>query len=255
MTDSNRATLLTPCFDRRRVFLTRAMGGGKKRPLLWLAGNDKPPPLLTRTQRQMQRASTERQPALRQRYLGSSTLWWATMTKRVAAAGSFTYPRGRSPGRSRCAPRTGAPPAARRLKRRSWEGLRGLRAEHKKTRKQAPCKLVLHGGHFSNESFSLKPHLVASLKGVTCLLQEVDHELWRQEGLPMGVNDGAEREVGALSDALLQLLDTGERSFSHEQRPEELLLKRFTQMQMPTFRLSSMLWQFSVGWSIDAVLC
>lgn len=31
----------------------------------------------------------------------------------------------------------------------------------------------------------------------------------------MGVNDGAEREVGALSDALLQLLDAVERSFSH----------------------------------------
>lgn len=198
---------------------------------MWLAENDKPLPLLTRTQRKMQRASTERQPALHQRYLDSSTLWLATMTKRVATAGSFTYPRGRSPGRSRCAPRTDAPPAARRLKRRSWEGLRGLRAGHRKQGRKR-VKLVLHGGHFLNEKFSLKLHLVASLKGVTCLLQEVDHELWRQEGLPMGVNDGAEREVGALPDALLQLLDTAERSFSHDQRPEELLFKHFKQMQV-----------------------
>lgn len=52
---------------------------------------------------------------------------------------------------------------------------------------------------------------MASLKGMTCLLQQVDNQLWGQEGLPVGVNDGAKGEVGALSDALLQFLDTVER--------------------------------------------
>lgn len=54
---------------------------------------------------------------------------------------------------------------------------------------------------------------MASLKGVSRLLQEVDHQLGRQEGLPVRVDDGAEREVGALPDALLQLLDAVQRSF------------------------------------------
>lgn len=54
-------------------------------------------------------------------------------------------------------------------------------------------------------------HPVAPLKGMTCLLQQVDNQLWGQKGLPMGVNHGAQGKVGALSDPFLQLLDTVER--------------------------------------------
>lgn len=52
---------------------------------------------------------------------------------------------------------------------------------------------------------------MASLKGVTRLLQQVHNQLRGQESLPMGVNDGTEGEVGALSDPLLQFLDAVER--------------------------------------------
>lgn len=42
------------------------------------------------------------------------------------------------------------------------------------------------------------------------LLQQIDNQLWRQEGLPVGVDDRAEGKVSALSDTFLQLLDTVE---------------------------------------------
>ena len=54
------------------------------------------------------------------------------------------------------------------------------------------------------------PHPVAPLKGMPRLLQQVHHHLLGEEGLPMGVDAGAQGQVGALPDPLLQLLDAAE---------------------------------------------
>ena len=43
------------------------------------------------------------------------------------------------------------------------------------------------------------------------LLQQVDHHLLGEEGLPVGVDAGAQGQVGALPDPLLQLLDAADR--------------------------------------------
>ena len=56
------------------------------------------------------------------------------------------------------------------------------------------------------------PHPVAPFEGVPRLLQQVDHHLLGEEGLPVGVNAGAQGQVGALPDPLLQLLDAAERA-------------------------------------------
>lgn len=51
---------------------------------------------------------------------------------------------------------------------------------------------------------------MASLEGMAGLLQQIDNYFWGQEGLPVGVNDRTKGQVGALSDTLLQFLDTVE---------------------------------------------
>lgn len=55
-----------------------------------------------------------------------------------------------------------------------------------------------------------KIHLVASLKGMTRLLQQVDDQFWGEEGLPMGVDAWTQWKIGTLSDPLLQFLDTAQ---------------------------------------------
>lgn len=51
-------------------------------------------------------------------------------------------------------------------------------------------------------------HPVTPLKRVPSLLQQINNQLGGQEGLSMGVKAGAQWKVGALSDALLELLNT-----------------------------------------------
>lgn len=53
---------------------------------------------------------------------------------------------------------------------------------------------------------------MASLEGMACLLQQVHHHLLGEEGLSVGVDAGAQGQVGTLPYTLLQLLDTAERS-------------------------------------------
>lgn len=53
-------------------------------------------------------------------------------------------------------------------------------------------------------------HPVAALEGVARLLQKVDHHLLGQEGLPVGIDAGAQRQIGALPDPLLQLLNAAQ---------------------------------------------
>ena len=62
------------------------------------------------------------------------------------------------------------------------------------------------------------PHPVAPFEGVPRLLQQVDHHLLGEEGLPVGVNAGAQGQVGALPDPLLQLLDAAESRATNTQR-------------------------------------
>lgn len=89
----------------------------------------------------------------------------------------WMYLRGQSLGRSRYVPHRGGQPAARRLRRHSWAGLKDLKAF---TQNRKKSKALNFPAEFSlqscfSQNFFQKPHPVASLKGMTCLLQQVDN--------------------------------------------------------------------------------